>query len=251
MLSLRFIVLFVCLLWAPVSLAKPYVEGGVATVAIDELFVTQFVVGMQEVEVRKQLIRTSKGHSTKAPQGLYQDKTGRMIVGPGGKLYLIDGHHLARALHDLSHKEMYVIVEHDWSHMSPKQFWKEMEKNDYCYLYDEKGEKQSYKKLPKSIGKLRDDPYRSLAWFVRKAGAFKNLGTPFQEFVWAEIFREMYPGLTNDPDTFLKIAKKAIKFARSKKAKKLDLPGFIKKKKQKMSCNEIFDTLSALLPADF
>ena len=36
---------------------------------------------------------------------------------------------------------------------------------------------------------LRDDPYRSLAGYVRNAGGFEKTPTAFAEFLWADFFR--------------------------------------------------------------
>jgi hypothetical protein len=43
--------------------------------------------------------------------------------------------------------------------------------------------------LPKSVDKLIDDPFRSLAGELRRAGGFAKDTTPFSEFLWAEFLR--------------------------------------------------------------
>jgi hypothetical protein len=44
--------------------------------------------------------------------------------------------------------------------------------------------------LPKSVDKLIDDPFRSLAGELRRAGGFAKDTTPFSEFLWAEFLRQ-------------------------------------------------------------
>ena len=40
--------------------------------------------------------------------------------------------------------------------------------------------------MPKSVDKLIDDPFRSLAGELRRAGGFAKDTTPFSEFLWAD-----------------------------------------------------------------
>jgi hypothetical protein len=78
--------------------------------------------------------------------------------------------------------------------------------------------------LPKDIRGLADDPYRSLAWFVRKAGAFENSERNFAEFKWANFFRAKElldrDGLVGMPQALIK----AVALAQTPAAK--HLPGF-------------------------
>jgi hypothetical protein len=41
--------------------------------------------------------------------------------------------------------------------------------------------------LPQKVTGLTDDPYRSLAWAVRKRGGFQKTTASFSEFQWANI----------------------------------------------------------------
>ena len=62
--------------------------------------------------------------------------------------------------------------------------------------------------LPKALGELADDPYRSLAGEVRHAGGFPKDATPFAEFLWADFFRRRIKlaQLQRDPDVALQTA---------------------------------------------
>ena len=46
-----------------------------------------------------------------------------------------------------------------------------------------------YKDIPKSVTDLVDDPFRSLAGELRRAGGFAKDTTPFSEFIWADFLR--------------------------------------------------------------
>ncbi len=61
-------------------------------------------------------------------------------------------------------------------------------RTSYPYCQFGQGPRKEYY-LPNDIRGLADDPYRSLAWFVRKAGAFENSEKNFAEFTWANFFR--------------------------------------------------------------
>ncbi len=43
-----------------------------------------------------------------------------------------------------------------------------------------------YKDLPKTVAKLVDDPFRSLAGELRRAGGYAKDAEPFSEFLWAD-----------------------------------------------------------------
>jgi hypothetical protein len=49
--------------------------------------------------------------------------------------------------------------------------------------FDDKGRRRHYKDIPKSVRDLVDDPFRSLAGELRRAGGFAKDTTPFSEFL--------------------------------------------------------------------
>jgi hypothetical protein len=51
---------------------------------------------------------------------------------------------------------------------------------------DSKGERRHYNDIPKRVSDLVDDPFRSLAGELRRAGGFAKDTTPFSEFLWAD-----------------------------------------------------------------
>src|SRR2546430_7818059 len=152
---------------------------------------TQMTVGMREVkEKRKRLREYWKEHKSKKKQGEY---LGRhmipVVLGPDKRHYVVDHHHLARALHDEGIEDILVTVIRDLVMVEPDAFWGVMDNKRWVYPYDAKGERRHFKDLPKTITDLKDDPFRSLAGELRRSGGFAKDTTPFSEFLWADFLR--------------------------------------------------------------
>jgi hypothetical protein len=155
-------------------------------VGIDDLRPTQITVGMREVNEKRARWQA-------LPKDKRADFLGShfipVVLGPGKKPYLTDHHHLARALHEEGVEDVAVTVVADLSMLEPPAFWFYLDNRAWSYLYDADGERQSHKKLPKHVEDLVDDPYRSLAGELRRAGGFAKEVTPFSEFLWADFLR--------------------------------------------------------------
>ncbi len=147
---------------------------------------TQITVGMREVEEKRQRWRAQKASNRAAFLGRHLIP---VVMGPERRFYLIDHHHLARALHDEGVEEIAVTVVTDLSALAPGAFWVYLDNRALMHPYDEKGKRHSHKRLPKSVAELVDDPYRSLAGGLRRAGGFAKDTTPFSEFLWADFLR--------------------------------------------------------------
>ncbi len=74
----------------------------------------------------------------------------------------------------------------DLTMVDKKAFWVVLDNHRWVYPYDAKGERCRYDDLPKNITGLKDDPFRSLAGELRRAGGFAKDTTPFSEFLWAD-----------------------------------------------------------------
>lgn len=146
-----------------------------------------------------------------------------VVIGPKGRFHLIDHHHLARALFEEGVKHVLVHVLADLERLSPEDFSTFLDNRNWLHPYDAKGERHPYKDVPKHIGKLYDDPYRSLAGAVRRAGGFAKTDIPFAEFLWASFFRR-HVSTKRLNDTFNEAVGKAFTLARSPKAD--HLPGW-------------------------
>jgi hypothetical protein len=182
---------------------------------------TQMTVGMREVKEKRQRWRE---HKSKKKQGEF---VGRhmipVVLGPDKRYYVVDHHHLARALHDEGVKDILVTVIGDLSMVEREAFWGVMDNKRWVYPYDHKGERRQFSDLPKSIENLKDDPFRSLAGELRRAGGFAKDTTPFSEFLWADFLRRHIQRKTVD-DHFSKAMEKALELAKSNDA--VYLPGW-------------------------
>ncbi|MGB3489641.1 MAG: ParB-like protein [Xanthobacteraceae bacterium] len=182
---------------------------------------TQMTVGMREVKEKR---RRWRQHKSKKKQG---ELLGRHMIpvvhGPDGCHYIIDHHHLARALHDEGVENVLVTIIADLTMVDRNSFWLVLDSRRWVYPYDAKGMRHHYKDIPKSVADLKDDPFRSLAGELRRAGGFAKDTTPFSEFLWADFFRRRL-SRKNVAGDFEKAVEKALGLARSNEA--VYLPGW-------------------------
>ena len=195
-------------------------EPTVHPIPILDLRPTQMTVGMREVKEKRKRFREKKGKK----QG---DMIGKHMIpvvrGPDKRYYVVDHHHLARALHDEGIEHILVTVIGDLTMVGKDAFWGVMDNKRWVYPYDAKGERRQFKDLPKSIGELKDDPFRSLAGELRRAGGFAKDTTPFSEFLWADFLRRHVSRKMVESD-FGHAMEKALGLAKSKDA--IYLPGW-------------------------
>ena len=161
-------------------------EPRLEPVAILDLRPTQITVGMREVKAKRKHWRDE---SRKKGEKFLGKHLIPVILGPKHRHYVIDHHHLARALHDEGVKEVAVTVIANLSKLDQDSFWFVMDNRDWTHPFDKDGRRQAYSDLPKSVDKLIDDPFRSLAGELRRAGGFAKDTTPFSEFLWADFLR--------------------------------------------------------------
>src|SRR6185503_6607024 len=93
----------------------------------------------------------------------------------------------------------------------------------WVHPYDAKGRRRGFADIPRSITDLGDDPFRSLAGSLRRAGGFAKDVTPFSEFLWADFLRHRMKrrAVERDFDTALA---NALKLAKGREANYL--PGW-------------------------
>jgi hypothetical protein len=208
-----------------VSLIEEFVmankrEPMLQPVSILSLKPTQLTVGMREVKEKRQRWREHKPKKRAALLGRHMIP---VVLGPGQRHYVIDHHHLARALHEEGEKEVLVTVVADLSMVERQSFWIVMDGHRWVHPYDAKGGRQDFGKLPKTIVDMKDDPYRSLAGELRRVGGFAKDTTPFSEFLWADFLRRRVSHKLIAAD-FEKALEKALSFGKSKEA--IYLPGW-------------------------
>jgi len=145
------------------------------------------------------------------------------VAGPGGQHWIIDHHHLALALIEEGVEQVLVSIVAHLGHLKPAAFMTFMDNRNWLHPFDEKGHRQDYDALPRRIGKLADDPYRSLAGELRRAGGYAKTDTPYSEFLWADFLRGRIKRSKLD-EKFDASVKKALAIAESEDAK--HLPGW-------------------------
>ena len=219
-----------CLLPVLVTLAAGNVSfdpnlpaHSLCTVEIAVLRPTQSAVGMKEVEIRAEKIGKM---TAEALEHYLRKHVAPIAIGPGGVPYLLDHQHLARALLQAhAGKALYAEVKENWSKLSESEFWARMKGRDWVYLHDETGKPLSDPtSLPRTIGNMRDDPYRSLAWLVREKDGYSQTESPYADFHWADFFRARIH-LRDGTNAFDEATLEAMKVAHSPEAQ--DLPGYI------------------------
>ncbi len=196
---------------------EPYVKP----VPIMSLRPTQMTVGMQEVQEKRKRWREHKSDKKRAE--LLGKHMIPVVHGPDDRYYVVDHHHLARALHDEGVKDILVTVIGDLTMVERNVFWGVMDNKRWVYPYNAKGERCHFKDIPKSIKGLENDPFRSLAGEMRRSGGFAKDTTPFSEFLWADFLRRRIPRKLVEKN-FTKAIEKGLAFARSKDA--VYLPGW-------------------------
>ncbi|GGH62034.1 hypothetical protein GCM10010975_26320 [Comamonas phosphati] len=154
--------------------------------ALADLRPTQMTVGAAEVAVKREQWKQLK---SKERDKLLQSHWFPAVRGPRGRFFIVDHHHLGQALTQEEVANVWVMQLADYSDVEPDMFWRLMEFHHWAHPYDEKGRRHEFDAIPKRLMQLKDDPYRSLAGEVRKAGGYAKDAAPFTEFLWADFFR--------------------------------------------------------------
>ena len=113
-----------------------------------------------------------------------------VILGPKEHPYIIDHHHLARALHDEGVENVLVTVVANLKKLDPDTFWFVLDGRNWMHPFDENGKRRGPHDLPHTVAEMVDDPYRALAGELRRIGGFAKDTTPFSEFLWAGFLRD-------------------------------------------------------------
>ena len=159
----------------------------VQPVPIEDLRPTQIALGMREVAEKRRQWRKhiDKGDAVE----FFSRHVVPTVLGPKKRHYLIDRHHLVRAMLEEKVEKVMVSIVNDLSDLGDYSFWVFLDDRSWCHPYDEDGRRQDFSEIPKTVAKLKDDPYRSLAGELRRAGGFAKEVAPFSEFLWADFLR--------------------------------------------------------------
>jgi hypothetical protein len=124
------------------------------TILIASLHPTQMTVGMREVKEKRKRWREHK--SAKKQAELLGKHMIPVVLGPGKRHYVVDHHHLARALHDEGVKEVLVSVIADLTMVDRDAFWGVLDNRRWVYPYDVKGERRHFRDIPRTVAQLKD-----------------------------------------------------------------------------------------------
>jgi hypothetical protein len=192
-------------------------------VPIAELRPTQMTVGYREVAEKRRGWRQEAEKSEKKSELFLGRHMIPVILGPKDRHYVIDHHHLARALLDEGVEHILVNVVADLGALKREEFWVFVDNSGWCHPYDDEGRRRSFDDIPTSIGKLKDDPFRSLAGELRRIGGYAKETAPFSEFIWADFLRRRIRRKAVETD-FSRALKRAMVLAKSQAAS--HLPGW-------------------------
>jgi hypothetical protein len=155
-------------------------------IKIIDLHPTQITVGMREVAEKRTHVRQ---HPVKKIGKFLGAHMLPVVLGPRGRPYLIDHHHLALALLQEGIVHVLVTAVADLSELDRDAFWVVLDHHTWVHPYDAHGRRRDVDAIPTSLAGMKDDPFRSLAGALRRAGGFAKDTTPFSEFLWADFLR--------------------------------------------------------------
>jgi len=196
------------------------IKSSLLVVRIEELRPTQITVGLKEVKSKRKEFAELQ---PKKRQEQMCEQLFPVVKGLRDKYFILDHHHAALAMLLEGAGTVQVGLVQDLSTLSEGAFWTYLDHFSWMHVYDAKGRKCGFRDIPERLEDLVDDPYRSFAGEVRDAGGFSKPSEPFQEFLWANFFRERVPAKSMKRDGDRAVTE-AVALARSKHAK--HLPGW-------------------------
>ena len=187
----------------------------------------QIAAGMYEVQDKAQALRALKG---KDLDKWLRDKSVPFIEDYKGRKRPVDHHHEARAAWEAGLDQAYARRYFDAElhrrikALSRDEYYAVTRAMGLFYDRDQFGVgPHDPNHLPEDVRGLADDPYRSVAWQVRKRGGYDKSSVPFAEFQWAQFFRErvkIYPTRAD----FEKAVAEAMRIVHDRAAR--SLPGY-------------------------
>lgn len=192
-------------------------------VPLSELRPTQITVGMREVKEKRKHWKELAEQAGKKGGDFLGKHMIPTILGPKERHYVIDHHHLGLALIEEKVEHVLCTVVADLHTLDKDAFWIFLDNRGWMHAFDEDGQKKTYDDIPKALTDLADDPFRSLAGELRRAGGYAKDTTPFSEFLWADFLRRRIKRKLVEDD-FSHALEKALEYAKSEVAN--FLPGW-------------------------
>lgn len=206
--------------WALAPCERGSPVGSWCEVNIDLLHPTQGGVGQIQVDNTQAELAGKSGSQL---DKLMKKKEIPIVIAPDGGYWLVDRHHLTKALWQSGVKQARVKV---IARLQDKSsFWSQMQGNHWAWLKDEQGLPLTPEQLPAHIGELPDYPYRTLAGLLQDAGYVeKRDQVYFVEFAWASWLGQQMDWLPVDGANLADRLYQAKRLACSSKA--AALPGY-------------------------
>ncbi|MBF0127199.1 MAG: hypothetical protein HQM02_08300, partial [Magnetococcales bacterium] len=158
---------------------QPLQKGDIFKLPVERARPTQFAVGMVSVDCKRR--EMEKAHTADKLEALLcqEGNLVPVVLGPGNQLFITDHHHLCtsiwRACIPPEEKWVYAYVYEDWSDLPSDAFWRDMIENNLAWLHDDKGSGPvNPYLLPKQVGDLLNDPYRTLSRWLRDCGCYSK-----------------------------------------------------------------------------
>ena len=148
---------------------------------------TQITAGFAEIAQKRAAWASL---ARKARRSLLESHWFPAVLGPRERYHIVDHHHLGVALLQEGVEQVSVMVLADFSYLAPAIFWRVMEQHNWAHPFDQTGQRRDFDAIPSRISQLVDDPYRSLAGFLRTAGGYAKDTSAFAEFLWADYPRQ-------------------------------------------------------------
>lgn len=187
----------------------------------------QIPAGMYEVQDKAKALR---GMKPKDAEEWLKEKSVPYVEDYKGRKRPVDHHHEARAAWEADIDDVYAHRYFDeemhakLKGLSRDEFYAVTRAMGLFYDRDQFGAgPHDPNHLPEDVRGLADDPYRSVAWQVRKRGGYDKSEVPFAEFRWAQFFRARLKTYPTKAD-FEKAVLEAMTLVHASAAK--GLPGY-------------------------
>ena len=159
-----------------------------------ELKPMQIPAGMYEVQDKARDVRDMK---KKEVENWLREKSVPILEDYKARKRPVDHHHEARSTWEADYDEVYThhyfddALHRKIKGLSRDEFYAVTRAMGLFYDRDQYGAgPHDPNHLPEDVRGMADDPFRSVAWQVRKRGGYEKSDEPFAEFQWAQYFRE-------------------------------------------------------------
>ncbi|MFI5344926.1 MAG: ParB-like protein [Elusimicrobiota bacterium] len=187
----------------------------------------QIPAGMYEVQDKAKKLRDMKNKESEA---WLKENSVPVVEDYKGRQRPVDHHHEARAAWEADIDDAYTHHYFDdemharLKALPREQFYAVTRAMGLFYDRDQFGAgPHDPNHLPEDVRGMGDDPFRSVAWQVRKRGGYDKTAVPFAEFKWAQFFRDRVKTYPTKAD-FEKTVVEAMALVHDPGAS--DLPGY-------------------------